>query len=110
MQKRFEKSWIPTRKWFAAQAAAVVMLGSEWFINGSWNKPLTMAAVGFLTQATTSYLIPNAGTPGGVPAKRRDQAFRGQEAPADRNQQRHTERDCRKSGGSGSGLTERNGL
>ena len=36
---------------------------------GDWNKTLTVALVGLISQALITYLVPNQETPGGVPVK-----------------------------------------
>lgn len=62
-----QKSWIPTRKWFATQITAIAALLVAWVNAGEWNKTLTIALIGLIAQALFGYLVPNADTPGGVP-------------------------------------------
>jgi len=63
------KSWLPTRKWFAAQIAAVATLLVAWLNADGWNKTLAVALVGLVAQALITYIVPNQETPGGVPVK-----------------------------------------
>ena len=60
---------VPTRKWFAAQIAAVATLVVAWLNADEWNKTLTVALVGLVAQALITYIVPNQETPGGVPVK-----------------------------------------
>jgi hypothetical protein len=49
----------PTRKWWATQITAVTTLATAWVTTGTWNKPLTLAAIGVVSQALVVYLVPN---------------------------------------------------
>jgi hypothetical protein len=64
-----QKSGVPTRKWFATQMTALAALLIAWVNAGEWNKTLTVALIGLLSQAVVGYLVPNTNTPGGVPVK-----------------------------------------
>lgn len=56
-----DTSWKnPSRKWFATQVAALTALMVAWVNAGSWDKTLTIALVGLISQAIIGYLIPNA--------------------------------------------------
>jgi hypothetical protein len=57
----------PSRKWWATQISAVATLVTAWVSTGEWSKPLTMAAIGLVSQAVVVYLVPN-----GEPAARPD--------------------------------------
>lgn len=62
---------MPTRKWITAQVVAI----GAWLvaaINAGWHihEALQITAVGIVVQAISTWLVPNQGTPGGVPAKR----------------------------------------
>jgi hypothetical protein len=64
------KSLWPTRKWFVAQATAggslvIALIEAEW----DFTNPLQIVAVGLVVEAFSTWLIPNANTPGGVPLK-----------------------------------------
>lgn len=64
------KSLIPTRKWLVAQVTAagawlVAAIEAGWEINAS----LQILAVGVVVGAVSTWLIPNADTPGGVPTR-----------------------------------------
>jgi hypothetical protein len=43
----------------------VTTLATAWVTAGTWNKPLTLAAIGVVSQALVVYLVPN-----GEPAPR----------------------------------------
>jgi hypothetical protein len=67
-------SWIPTRKWLATQTTALTALIFAWVGAGAWDRTLTIALIGLISQAILGYLIPNNGQPndsspaGGAPA------------------------------------------
>ncbi len=52
-------NWMPTRKWMATQSTALATLAVAWVNTGTWNKPLSIAVIGVVSQAVVSYLIPN---------------------------------------------------
>jgi hypothetical protein len=58
--KTKQKSWKPTNKWMAAQCTAVATLAVAWVNAGGWTKPLTIALIGLVSQATAAYLVSNA--------------------------------------------------
>ena len=60
---------LPTRKWWAAQIVALGALVTLWVTTGHWAKDESLALIGLIVQASTTYLVPNAPTPGGVPQK-----------------------------------------
>jgi hypothetical protein len=57
----------PTNKWWAA----LVTVAGSWVANlitaGAFTKVIAIALVGIVCQMTVAYLVPNSGTPGGVP-------------------------------------------
>lgn len=53
----------------ATQVTALAALITAWLTTGEWNSTLSIALVGVVAQALVGYLLPNADTPGGVPAK-----------------------------------------
>ena len=55
-----QKSWKPTNKWMAAQCTAMATLAVAWVNAGGWTKPLTIAPIGLVSQATAAYLVSNA--------------------------------------------------
>jgi len=55
-----QKSWRPTNKWWAAQCTATATLAVAWVSAGEWTKPLTIALIGAISQATAAYLVSNA--------------------------------------------------
>ncbi|MGA8248864.1 MAG: hypothetical protein WB797_18305 [Nocardioides sp.] len=61
-------TWMPTRKWMAAQSTALATLAVSWVNAGTWNKPLSIAAIGLASQAVVSYLVPNVDQVKGPPA------------------------------------------
>ena len=65
------KSWIPTRKWFAAQ---LTLLGGLLilFASHGWHfdEHTTIATITFVIEALVAFMVPNEDTPGGVPLKR----------------------------------------
>jgi hypothetical protein len=64
------KSVWPTRKWFAAQVVAIGALLTMYVTTDGWDDEETVALIGLVVQAFTTYLVPNQDTPGGVPLKR----------------------------------------
>ena len=63
MTRRKRPHLYPTRKWWATQITATTTLAIAWVNAGHWNKPLTIAAIGVVSQAAVVYLVPNAETP-----------------------------------------------
>jgi hypothetical protein len=57
---RHHRSWWPTNKWMAAQCTALATFAVAWVNAGTWNRPLTIAAIGLVSQATAAYLVSNA--------------------------------------------------
>lgn len=57
---------MPSRKWIAAQVAAIGALLTMWATTGSWDQEETVALIGWFVQAATTYLIPNDPTQAGV--------------------------------------------
>lgn len=64
-----KSSAAPTNKWWAAQVVAAGALATMYFTTGGWDTEESVAAVGLVVGAATTYLIPNDSTPGGVPVK-----------------------------------------
>jgi hypothetical protein len=60
-------TWMPTRKWMATQSTALATLAVSWVNAGTWNKPLSIAAIGVASQAVVGYLVPNADQAKGQP-------------------------------------------
>lgn len=60
-----QTSWIPSRKWLATQVTAIAALAVAWVNQGAWDKTLTIALIGVVSQALFSYLVPNADRPSG---------------------------------------------
>jgi hypothetical protein len=61
-----EKSWRPTRKWFAAQIVALGAVATSWIESG-WDDTESKLLVAVFIQAAVTYLVSNDDTPGGVP-------------------------------------------
>jgi hypothetical protein len=60
MSKRQKRPHLhPTRKWWAAQITALTALVTAWVNAGTWNKPLTVAAIGLVSQGVIAYIVPN---------------------------------------------------
>ena len=59
MTKRKRPHLYPTRKWWATQISATTTLAVAWVNAGRWDKPLTIAAIGVVSQAAIVYLVPN---------------------------------------------------
>jgi hypothetical protein len=55
-----DRSWMPTRKWWATQITAATTLAVAWVNADHWNKSLSVAAIGLVSQALVVYLVPNA--------------------------------------------------
>jgi hypothetical protein len=70
----------PTRKWWAAQITATTTLAVAWVDAGRWDKPLSIAAIGVVSQAAVTYLVPNSPTPPAGPRSRSGR--RGSRQPA----------------------------
>jgi hypothetical protein len=62
------KSWVPTRKWFAAQAVAIAGIATS-YVDSGWDATETKLCIAVAVQAVVTYLLPNESTPGGVPLK-----------------------------------------
>lgn len=62
-----QRGWAPTRKWIVGQITALGALLTMVVTTGGWSQQATVALVGLLVAAATSYLVPNLDTPGGVP-------------------------------------------
>jgi hypothetical protein len=67
---RVQRGWMPTKKWWAALISGLLTigghaLGSSGWDTAEWAEVLTLASV-----LATSYLVPNAPTPGGAPDAR----------------------------------------
>lgn len=60
-----QTSWTPSRKWLATQVTAVAAFLIAWVNQGAWDKTLTIALIGLISQALFSYLVPNAGRSSG---------------------------------------------
>ena len=60
----------PTNKWCATQVTGTAALLTGWVTAGEWNKTLSTTMIGLVAQAIVSYVLPNAESPGGVPAKK----------------------------------------
>jgi hypothetical protein len=52
-------SWKPTRKWLATQCTATTAVVVSWVNAGAWNKSLTIATIGLVSQAAVGYLVSN---------------------------------------------------
>jgi len=65
-----EPSWWPTRKWWTATILAVAGLLSTWAQQGwNWSDTLWGVLITLIAQRIVAYIVPNAATVGGVPAK-----------------------------------------
>lgn len=60
MKRTQRRHLYPTRKWWATQISATTTLAVAWVHAGTWNKSLTIAAIGVVSQAAVVYLVPNA--------------------------------------------------
>jgi hypothetical protein len=61
-------SWVPTRKWWAAQAVALAGIATS-YVDSGWDATETKLCIAVAVQAVVTYLLPNEDTPGGVPLK-----------------------------------------
>jgi hypothetical protein len=66
----------PTRKWWATQISATTTLAVAWVNVGTWNKPLTIAAIGVVSQAAVVYLVQDGERPTRPPADVRGESAR----------------------------------
>jgi hypothetical protein len=71
-----DKGLQPTRKWWVTQTTATAALLVAWVNVGAWDKTVSIAMIGFASQAVTSYLTPNHPESGGVPPPRRPASSR----------------------------------
>ena len=62
-----KKSWMPTRKWWAATVIALGAIATVWVTKGAFDRDMAIALIAAVVQAATTYLVPNQDTPGGVP-------------------------------------------
>jgi hypothetical protein len=69
VQAASQKSWMPTRKWFASRVTALAALAVMWATTGAWDQEETIAAIGLVSAAALAYILKNDDTPGGVPTK-----------------------------------------
>ena len=61
------KTWLPTRKWFAALVGGLASVAASWIVTGAFDD-VERGMVGTLVVAlATSYFKSNEDTPGGVP-------------------------------------------
>lgn len=61
---------LPTRKWWAARVAALAALIVMYITtDGGWDDEEWVALVGLIAEGVISYLVPNARTVGGAPAR-----------------------------------------
>jgi hypothetical protein len=64
-----QKSWLPTRKWWAATITALGAIAVLWIQEGALSMAVGIALVGAVVQALITYVLPNDDTPGGVPLR-----------------------------------------
>jgi hypothetical protein len=64
-----QRGWMPTHKWFAAQAVALGAVATS-AIDSGWDATESKLMVGWAVQALVTYFLPNSPTPGGVPDAR----------------------------------------
>lgn len=50
---------MPSRKWFVAQVTALGALATMWATTGSWDQEETVAAIGLVVAAFSSWAVPN---------------------------------------------------
>jgi hypothetical protein len=65
-----EKSWLPTRKWWAQLTGGVASVVASWLISGSFDDVERGMAATLLLALAASYWTPNADTRAGVPPKK----------------------------------------
>lgn len=61
---------MPSRKWMVAQITALGALATMYVTTGSWDQEESVALIGLLVQAASTYLIPNAPEKAGVEGQR----------------------------------------
>lgn len=64
-----EKTWLPTKKWFAQLTGAVATILASWIITGAFDDVERGMAGTALVALAASYWKSNDDTPGGVPEK-----------------------------------------
>jgi hypothetical protein len=55
-----EKWMMPSRKWWVTQITALTALMIAWINAGMWDRTLSIALVGLISQAAVGYLTPNS--------------------------------------------------
>lgn len=62
-----QKSWLPTRKWYALVASGVASIVAHWIVTGAFDDVERGMLGTLLVGAVGSYFKSNEDTPGGVP-------------------------------------------
>jgi hypothetical protein len=57
---------MPSRKWAVAQVTALAAIATMWATTGGWNQEETVALIGWVVQAVSTYLVPNDPAQAGV--------------------------------------------
>lgn len=57
---------IPSRKWLVAQVTALGALATMFVTTGSWDQEESVALIGLLVTAASTYLVPNAPGQSGI--------------------------------------------
>ena len=57
---------MPSRKWIVAQVTALGALLTMWTTTAGWDQEETVALIGLVVQAVSTFLIPNAPDKAGV--------------------------------------------
>jgi hypothetical protein len=63
------KTWMPTRKWFAALAGAAASIAASWIVTGEFDDVERGMVGTALVALTAAFFKGNEDTPGGVPRK-----------------------------------------
>lgn len=64
------KSWVPTRKWFAALATGVASIAAVWIESGAFDGTEKGMVGTLIVSLAGAYVASNLNTPGGVPLKK----------------------------------------
>lgn len=63
------KTWLPTKKWWAALAGALASIAASWIVTGAFDDVERGMAATALVSLTAAFFKDNGDTPGGIPVR-----------------------------------------